>query len=65
MPYATTVNYFIASLDGKIDEQGDIEDIHAGKTKMKFDLSAATTNIVIVTFVFDNKFYLSEKIILK
>jgi hypothetical protein len=65
MPYATTVNYFIASIDGKIDEQGDIEDIHAGKTKMKFDLSAATTNIVIVTFVFDNKFYLTEKIILK
>ncbi len=65
MPYATTVNYFIASIDGKIEEQGDIEDIHAGKTKMKFDISAATTNVIIVTFVFDNKFYLSEKIVLK
>ena len=65
MPYATSVNYFIASLDGKIEEQGDIEDIHAGTTQMKFDISAATTDVVIITFVFDNKYYITEKIIRK
>ena len=65
MPYATTISYYIASLDGKVAEEGDIEDIHAGITKMKFDISAASSEVVILTFVFDNKYYLTEKIIRK
>lgn len=65
MPYATTVSYYIASLDGKVAEEGDIEDIHVGITKMKFDISAASSEVVILTFVFDNKYYLTEKIIRK
>ena len=65
MPYETTVGYMISTLDGKVVEEGDIEDIHAGKSGMNFDISNVQTAIVIITFVFDGKFYCSEKIIKK
>lgn len=65
MPYETSVNYYISSLDGKIVEEGDIEDVHQGNSKMDFTISAAETEIAIITFVFDHKYYVSEKILKK
>ena len=65
LPYETTVNYMISTLDGKIIEEGDIEDIHAGKSGMNFDISSAKTDIILITFIFDNKFYVSKKVIKK
>ena len=65
MPYETSVNYMISTLDGKVVEEGDIEGIRAGKSGMNFDISSANTEFVIITFVFDDKFYISEKVIKK
>lgn len=65
MPYDTTVSYFISTLEGKVVEEGDIEDLHAGKTSMDFSIVSAKTDFVIITFVFDDKFYVSEKVIRK
>ncbi|PDS25383.1 hypothetical protein [Flavobacterium branchiophilum] len=64
MPYAATVNYMITTIDGKVVEEGEIESIQAGKTAMNFSLAKAkNANMVVVTFIFDGKFYVSEKII--
>ena len=52
-----------AGLD--VTEEGDIEDIHAGKTSMNFSIASAKTDFVIITFVFDDKFYVSEKVFKK
>ena len=65
MPYTTSVGYMISTIDGKVVEEGDIEDIGAGKTSMNFNIASAKTEFVILTFVFDGKFYLSEKVIRK
>jgi hypothetical protein len=65
LPYDTTVGYFISTLEGKVVEEGDIEDIHAGKTSMNFSIASAKTDFVIITFVFDDKFYVSEKVFKK
>ena len=65
MPYETSVNYMISTLDGKVVEEGDIEGIRAGVSGMNFDISSANTEFVIITFVFDDKFYVSEKVIKK
>ncbi|MFC4739599.1 hypothetical protein ACFO3U_06290 [Flavobacterium ponti] len=65
LPYETTVNYIISTLDGKIVEEGDIEEIHKGKSGMNFDVSLVKTDLMIITFIFDNKFYISEKVIKK
>ncbi len=63
MPYKTSVSYIISTLDGKVVEEGEIEDISEGKSSMNFDIAAAKTKFVIITFVFDGKFYHSEKIV--
>ena len=65
MPYETTVKYMISTIEGKVVEEGEIEGIRAGKSGMNFDTSSANTEFVILTFVFDDKFYISEKIIRK
>ena len=65
MPYVSKVGYIISTLDGKIAEEGEIEDVRMGRNAMDFSLASAKSNIVIVTFVFDDKFYISKKIIKK
>lgn len=63
MPYETAVNYMISTSEGKVVEEGAIEGIRKGESSMNFDISAAKTELVILTFIFDDKFYVSEKVI--
>ena len=65
MPYAAKLNYMLTSLDGKIVEEGEIEDTTIGKNAMNFELSSTNSKIVIITFIFDDKFYVSHKVIKK
>lgn len=65
MPYATTIDYFISSLDGKIISDGEIEDAAVGNNTMDFELDNPSDKIVIVTFIFDNKFYVSQKVVIR
>ena len=63
MPYLAKVNYILTTLDGKIAEEGEIEDVKAGTNAMNFSLASAKTEFVIITFIFDDKFYVSQKVI--
>lgn len=63
MPYTTSVSYFISTIDGKVVEEGDIEDLQVGTTTMNFNISSANSELVFITFVFDDKYYCTEKVI--
>lgn len=65
MPYKTSVGYYISTIDGKVVEEGDIEDLPEGITSMNFSIAAANTELLFITFVFDNKFYDTKKVIRK
>ena len=65
MPYTTSVGYFISTIDGKVVEEGDIEDLQGGITSMNFNIAAADTELTFITFVFDNKYYHTNKVIRK
>jgi len=65
MAYATTIDYFITSIDGKIISDGEISDAKQGENSMDFELDAASNQTVIVTFIFNDKFYVSQKLIVK
>lgn len=65
IPYQAPLEYFIISLDGKIISEGQIVDLEPGENNMKFNLESPNSEVVIVTFIFDNKFYKSKKILKK
>jgi hypothetical protein len=65
MPYVTSIDYFISSIDGKIIDDGEIQDTKVGNNVMNFELDTANAQTVIITFIFDNKFYVSRKVVLK
>jgi hypothetical protein len=65
VPFEADLSYFITSLDGKILSEGEITDFHSGKNKMQFVLPQKMTATFILTLVFDNKFYSSQKIMVE
>ncbi len=65
LPYATTIDYFISSIDGKIIDDGEIDSAKQGHNAMNFEIDNVSNQTVIITFVFDNKFYVSRKVIVK
>ena len=62
LPYSTTIDYFISSLDGRIIDDGEIEGVKQGYNVMNFVIDANSNQMVIITFIFDNKFYVSRKV---
>jgi hypothetical protein len=65
MPYLAKVNYILTTIEGKIVEEGEIEDVKQGVNAMSFDLNSIQSEFVIITFIFDDKFYRSQKVIKK
>ena len=65
MPYLAKVNYILTTIEGKIVEEGEIEDVKQGFNTMSFDLNSIQSEFVIITFIFDDKFYRSQKVIKK
>jgi hypothetical protein len=63
IPYVATLDYFITSIDGKLLDDGEIDGLHVGDNAMNFSLKNTKANSVIITFVLDNKFYLSKKVV--
>jgi hypothetical protein len=63
LPYVATLDYFITSLDGKMLDDGEIDGLQVGNNAMNFSLENAKEKIVIITFILDNKFYASQKVI--
>lgn len=64
MPYITSIDYFISSIDGKIIDDGEIQDTKVGNNVMNFEIDTTSSQTVIITFIFDNKFYVSRKVVL-
>ncbi|RAR46926.1 hypothetical protein [Flavobacterium lacus] len=65
IPYHGDVAYFITSLDGKMVSEGEIVDFEVGSNKFDFQLNQKMSETFIITFVFDNKFYNSQKIVVQ
>jgi hypothetical protein len=65
LPYVATLDYFITSLDGKMLDDGEIDGLNVGNNAMTFSLENANENVVIITFILDNKYYASQKVIRK
>ncbi len=63
IPYVATLDYFITSMDGKLLDDGEIDGLHVGNNAMTFSLKNAKANSVIITFVLDNKYYVSKKVV--
>ena len=63
LPYVATLDYFITSIDGKMLDDGEIDGLQVGNNTMTFSLENAKGKIVIITFILDNKYYVSQKII--
>jgi hypothetical protein len=63
LPYVATLDYFITTPDGKILDDGEIDGLKAGNNAMDFFLGNNPAKILIVTLVFDNKFYVSQKVV--
>lgn len=65
VPYVAELSYFITSFDGKIISEGEITDFNEGKNSMDFELPQKMTQSFILTFIFDNKFYASQKVLVE
>ena len=63
VPYQGKVEYIISSMNGKILSEGDILDYKVGENTMSFNLESPNEKMVILTFIFDQKYYDSKKII--
>lgn len=61
----TDVDYLVTSLDGKIIEQGEIVGTQIGLNAMDFGLDKAKTDVVILTFIFEKKYFVNSKVIRK
>ncbi|MCL9769800.1 hypothetical protein NAT47_05165 [Flavobacterium sp. HXWNR69] len=60
MPYLAQVNYLVTSSTGAILEAGEIEDVKQGVNTMSFDLKSYASEVITITFIFDDTFYTSE-----
>lgn len=65
LPYLAKVSFYVTSVEGKILEEGSIENVIEGTNKMFFELENHNPGIIFMTLIFDNKFYATQKIILK
>ena len=65
LPYATSIDYFISSIDGKIIDDGEIDSAKEGHNTMNFEIDNVSNQTVIITFIFDNKFYVSRKVVVQ
>ncbi|MCO6174079.1 hypothetical protein NHF50_03385 [Flavobacterium sp. NRK F10] len=62
-PYAASLEYLVMSIDGKIISDGIITDFQPGNNSMSFDLESPNDQVVILTLIFDNKFFVTHKVI--
>jgi len=63
IPYSGDISYFITTLDGKIVTEGEVVDFQIGDNIFTFQLNQTMKEPFILTFIFDNRFYSSHKIL--
>ena len=59
----TSIEYLITSMDGKLLENGEISNVTSGKNELLFELDVKQTQTVLMTLIFDGKYYASQKVI--
>lgn len=64
-PYEAKLEYIISSMNGKILSEGNIVEFKVGENVMSFNLESPDEKVVILTFIFDQKYFNSKKIIKK
>jgi hypothetical protein len=65
LPYESSIEYLVSSMEGKILENGEISNVVSGKNELLFDLDINQSQTVIMTLIFDGKFYATHKVIVK
>ena len=64
-PYEAKLEYIISSVNGKILSEGNISGFKAGENAMTFNLESPNEKFVILTLVYDQKYFKSLKILKK
>ncbi len=65
MPYLVKVSFYVSSTDGKILEEGILQDVQTGANTMNFELENKASGAIFITLIFDDKFYITQKVLLK
>ncbi|MEI2422725.1 hypothetical protein V6O07_20775, partial [Arthrospira platensis SPKY2] len=63
LPYASTVTYIVYNTDGKVLKKEAMENINVGTQTISIDFSDVQAKQLMVSFVFDKKFYRTLKLI--
>lgn len=62
LPYASTVTYIVYNTEGKVLKKGSIDALNSGAQKVSIDFSDVQAKQLMVSFVFDKKFYRTLKL---
>ncbi|MEN9323697.1 MAG: hypothetical protein RL699_1477 [Bacteroidota bacterium] len=63
LPYAGPVHYFLSSVDGKIIAEGDFKSAKAGLNRETLNIPEANTEMLLLTLVFDSKYFATQKVL--
>jgi hypothetical protein len=63
LPYAGPVHYFLSSVDGKIIAEGDFKSAQAGSNHETLQIPEANTEMLLLTLVFDSKYFATQKVL--
>ena len=65
LPYVATLDYFVTNVNGQLLDDGEIDGLKQGNNSMTFNLVNSEDKIQFITFILDNKFYCTKKVIIK
>lgn len=65
LPYVATLDYFVTNVNGQLLDDGEIDGLKQGNNSMTFNLVNSENKIQFITFILDNKFYCTQKVIMK
>ncbi|MBU3680895.1 MAG: hypothetical protein FGM16_03025 [Flavobacterium sp.] len=63
IPYAGPVHYFLSSVDGKIIAEGDFKSAQAGLNHETIQIPENNTEMLLLTLVFDSKYFATQKVL--
>jgi hypothetical protein len=65
LPYVATLDYFVTNESGQLLDDGEIDGLKQGNNSMTFNLVNSEDKMQCITFILDNKFYCTKKVIIK
>ena len=64
-PLTSKLRYYIHNMEGKLLEKGIINELTPGNKQLKFQFSDLQPQTLMVSLVFNDKFYVSKKLLIK